>query len=721
MSATFNTSRELQQIEFGVQDVAATVSVATSLWQWTGGLSGIRTFLTYLPNAINPKLPKELGFQKRAFQTSCAILTPTGLFHAHPLDNSDQYFSGDVRTQLVGLTICALAHLFDDEFAISMFMRCVAPALLTGQSGHGVREAFHAQLTNNSFRILNEGAAYGLPAIFEDAISGLDLPPALHDINTPDHAFVGGLLKWMVQPKRRRYVTRSATVARVAACLDRVGWTIGPIEIWGRPDPVPPAFDGVTLVIAGSFATDPLMLEDDELQGANTVHAITHHYTNRTVGSMIYVVMGAPNGISPEALQSDFESINRSIRTRLSFSWNTQKDNRRSAYTSDLDEILLARPHWSEPPRPANRISVRLATLRFGAATAEHVAIFFQDIATEPILQEILAFLEVSYSVRNDLPLSVRRFNAIVICIMLSVAEVLGGKGYMSLRHSTQLGLYSQWDAVPPLAERIFGIMKDLEIGLPMRTVVGLLSIFHCGREFSRNFEDVEYRFDNHLIGFKNGDYSVLPALMYEMEPRHESLGFRCGDIFLANIATRPDGCIYSSPSDTWSSIPFHGSLGSREGHSQDIDRHLDSFVAPPLATPPDRPLYLNFERPYENFQKDQIVLAGRIGGELIGFSGIRDVLITLTSSLAKRVTCDKHHEVATSALVFKPSAWMQKRYKRPMDESRQLHTYVPVKDDACWALFLAGQVASIEGRICFGCFECNLEREGVTVYVGYM
>jgi hypothetical protein len=275
--------------------------------------------LAYLPNIINPKLPKKLGFQLKTFPASCAILTPSGLFHAKNLDSS-KCFGDNIRTQLVSLTICALAHFFDGEFAISIFIRCVIPALLTNQSRHRVKEAFNLQLTDNISRILNERAAYRLPARFEDAIRRLDLPHPLHDLKksqNADQAFVGGLLKWIVQSKRRHYITCSATVARIASCLDEVGWNISTIRVWNQSHPIPPAFDGVTLVTAESFDTDPLMLVKDELRDLDIPH--THHYTNNTVGSMIYVAMRAPEGISPEALQSEFDCINRSIMSRLKF------------------------------------------------------------------------------------------------------------------------------------------------------------------------------------------------------------------------------------------------------------------------------------------------------------------------------------------------------------------------------------------------------------------
>jgi hypothetical protein len=208
---------------------------------------------------------------------------------------------------------------------------------------------------------------------------------------------------------------------------------------------------------------------------------------------------------------------------------------------------------------------------------------------------------------------------------------------------------------------------------------VDLLSIFHSGRQLHRDYNEIEHRFNPLLVGFKNGIYTVLPALIYEMHPGFQSLGFRCSDVFHANITARPDGCIFSAMSDLWRSTPFDTSPNNDP--SQSLTHQLSSYIAPPTGRPPDIPLYLNFERPHnQDPSRAQIVLASRIGGELIRYSGIHDVLLSLISSLTNKiVSCTKRYKQPAHALICRPLTWLK---KRPMHRSLQHHTYISVKDD---------------------------------------
>jgi hypothetical protein len=86
--------------------------------------------------------------------------------------------------------------------------------------------------------------------------------------------------------------------------------------------------------------------------------------------------------------------------------------------------------------------------------------------------------------------------------------------------------------------------------------------------------------------------------------------------------------------------------------------------------------------------------------------------MVTMVNSLRnRRDHCPGHSEPA-KALVIKASTWMAKRYKRPMDGTNQFHTYIPVKGSQPWVLFLAGQIMGIDGRICFGCYDCTLQAD---------
>ena len=93
--------------------------------------------------------------------------------------------------------------------------------------------------------------------------------------------------------------------------------------------------------------------------------------------------------------------------------------------------------------------------------------------------------------------------------------------------------------------------------------------------------------------------------------------------------------------------------------------------------------------------------------------SSIYDVLTTLVSSLHSKVRCRGVHQGQAQALVINASTWVAQGHKRPMDASYCYDTYIPVRDDPYWTLFLAGQIADCGGRICFGCYDCTLEHAG--------
>jgi len=66
-----------------------------------------------------------------------------------------------------------------------------------------------------------------------------------------------------------------------------------------------------------------------------------------------------------------------------------------------------------------------------------------------------------------------------------------------------------------------------------------------------------------------------------------------------------------------------------------------------------------------------------------------------------------------------KPSWWSQDRYVKPV--ARHDYTYVSVKGDSCWAIFLAGQTAFSRGRVVFGCLECIIsDVKAPAVLIGF-
>jgi hypothetical protein len=255
------------------------------------------------------------------------------------------------------------------------------------------------------------------------------------------------------------------------------------------------------------------------------------------------------------------------------------------------------------------------------------------------------------------------------------------------------------------------GLLRDFEKGLHSGAVLRLLATCHVGTSLA-NLEPSDSVWSTTVIGYQGNGYTVLPNLLFNMSVDPSSIGFRCENQVFANLPSHDiDGFVETTQSDDWISY----ATGTEEGGEQSIVPQHSSLVSEPQREAPDIPLYLNFERgrlDYAPMQK-QIVLAGRIHRELIGVSGIYEIMVTLVNSFSKRRESCPRHDESAKALVIKASTWMAKRRQRPMDGTNQYHTYVPVKGSQPWALFLAGQIMGIDGRICFGCYDCTLEADG--------
>jgi hypothetical protein len=191
----------------------------------------------------------------------------------------------------------------------------------------GVKDLLYAQLTDNAHHIIREGVSRSLPSHFEEAIRNICLPTfASADsryLGTDDQ-YVGGLLRWVVQPRQSHYLTRSADVIRVAACLKSVGWLIGPIRISSNDCP-PGAYDGLTLVTSGYHETDHLAFEDNDGPTSEGEIQHIHHYRNETVGSMLFLALGGSIHLSPEKIQDEFYRVNSIVRNKLSFTWIVER------------------------------------------------------------------------------------------------------------------------------------------------------------------------------------------------------------------------------------------------------------------------------------------------------------------------------------------------------------------------------------------------------------
>ena len=126
-------SGSLIQIEVGTIDVVNTFSAARSVYGWMGGTEGLRFLLDRIRNPLGKRLQElELDQQLRLQPFRGLVLTSRGPLVAH-MDDAQESFGGDTCTQVIGTTLCALAHEFDIVTAANLFRN----SLITPRNGLG--------------------------------------------------------------------------------------------------------------------------------------------------------------------------------------------------------------------------------------------------------------------------------------------------------------------------------------------------------------------------------------------------------------------------------------------------------------------------------------------------------------------------------------------------------------------------------------------------------
>ncbi|KAI4108350.1 MAG: hypothetical protein LQ339_002251 [Xanthoria mediterranea] len=313
----------------------------------------------------------ELDRDLRLIPLHAHILTSYGHL-VGSLDDAQESFGGDIRTQVIGTTVCALAHEYDPLTAVRLFCRYLLPYLF-GEA-NPLLDLLQSQLTENSTlqRMINEGAARGLNNMFIDTAAALGIPeansawgPTKRGERDLDYGFtgpvgmVGGLLRWLTQEGNSEYRTRSSAVARVAAYLKVVGYTIGDIQSWngnGTP-PVSMGTKSVILVLGGSSETDPFMeLFENAIDSRPLLH-----YQHKTTGAMLLTALGHVSDILPETLQEDFEQVFEYIEEVLTVEYTCRNG------------MIYVEYRWREIDKKATPMALRLASVYF-SHLAEQVA-----------------------------------------------------------------------------------------------------------------------------------------------------------------------------------------------------------------------------------------------------------------------------------------------------------------------------------------------------------
>ena len=179
MMLVFRTNAgPLVQAQVQTQDVVNTYSAAQAVYGWMGGMDGTRLLLSQIPNLFGSRI-RGLRLDKnlRLLPFRGHVLTIGGPLIAE-IDNAKESFGGDIRTQLIGTTICALAHECEAATSVRLFCRFLMPYLFGGSSP--ITDALHSQLIENTIlqKILNEGASRGWTNLFIEMIARMGLPEA---------------------------------------------------------------------------------------------------------------------------------------------------------------------------------------------------------------------------------------------------------------------------------------------------------------------------------------------------------------------------------------------------------------------------------------------------------------------------------------------------------------------------------------------------------------
>lgn len=144
-----------------------------------------------------------------------------------------------------------------------------------------------------------------------------------------------------------------------------------------------------------------------------------------------------------------------------------------------------------------------------------------------------------------------------------------------------------------------------------------------------------------------------------------------------------------------------------------DIDKSDTSIKDLSLSTPyvgfpekryADIPLYLSVERsPFAD--EPEILFNGRVDGRSIGTAGIKDAMVTLVLSQGQE-NCSGHERMI-KVVNITASKWVAEKFYKPVAQWGNIHSFISVRENSPWALFLAGQSFHFDGRVVHYCFNC--------------
>ena len=337
---------------------------------------------------------------------------------------------------------------------------------------------------------------------------------------------VGGLLKWIVSSDTSTYTTRSALVARMAACLKCIGYSIGKIRTWDGSEDLPSNLDrnAFVVVLGGSSPTDRLMLDAEDFPSDDR----TFHYQFNSVGAMILNALGNQSTIFPEVLQGHFEYVHRCIEAAGRFEYEE---------SSDVTALVEARFRQAPLSTQSTPLERRFAAM-YLPLSAELIAPCYRAIATEDNLRRLRDH-DALHGGFQKVPEDVCLFRAITAAIVISIVSRLAPDGFKETQHAISLTLtHSGW-----LDEMCKPLDQAFVSGLKYNQIVSVLAIIHSARDPEKAFET-----NKSIVAWRSGIYSVVPSLLLSMNASPSAVTPQCTDVYWANVKVREDGSIYSAP-----------------------------------------------------------------------------------------------------------------------------------------------------------------------------
>jgi hypothetical protein len=701
---------QLMQVQMGTADLVAIISAARSAYGWLSGLKTVQRLLALLPGIFDQRKATALMQDIPTTPVVVHVLTSNGPI-CQPFPSDEPAFGEDFGTRLIGMTLCALAHILGGEQAVEMLQMVFLPVFVARKE---LEEAIFLEIKDNRQQILNEGAARGLTDKFKNAIQSSRLPSwtdrhvyedKIAKSFFDDAEYVYRFLSWLVDEPRGAYFTRSRAVAHVAICLSEVGYRLGVVESWdgqgqyGRRQDV----RSVVLVTGGHHPTDPPLDGECDMEAYRVP---VHHYQFSTVGGMISTAFRNRCETMPEVFQTEFEEIWKQISEDMTFQWTTVIQDDHIDRGESGWGPLTAKVVWRAPIRRSSSITLRLASLMF-KDIAEHVAWCYEPLARPEALSAIKE--KYRHIVDGQEPHAgiVMRYRAITSCIIISMIGQLAPRDFKSVPHAVRWNLLDG-DALGYWC-RAFN--DNATQGLLVGQAVLLLASIHAGYYFELEQalseetmgEDILY-----TVGYRNAMYAIIPCVLLHMKPTVDAIGLRCFYGFWANAVARGSGMVVSS-------------RGRNLGAEVNLDRtnangtalsspHFtgEPYLSPPVEAGPDVSLYLSIERSTYRIHKQEpeLVLSGRIAGAFVGSVSVEQVMGTLINSFNREEACPGHDEQLCVAHVT-ASRWAEK-IEKPVGLCGRYDTFVPVKDDDCWGLLLAGEVSNFGGLLVHGCIQCT-------------